>query len=210
MVSFDHQSNILLQRIVVILSESIFWFKIQDIIRDVSLGKKDNWGLFVSLKFWVWLTYLAVCPVSRQKLLYLPSWLSGSSFLSLPFPSLVLGDSVYSCSLIFPIVPSLTPSLFPLPDLYVRVHVSWGTALKSPCSAAWLMQIPARDHFPFSEVGWRRLCPPGRRSSRSLLFGTCGQSSLGLDTQTVWEEVAEKVQTCLYLGLSFRSKFIGI
>lgn len=55
--------------------------------------------------------------------------------------------------------------------------------------------------------GWG---PPGRRGSGSLLFGTCGQSSLGPDNQPVWEEVTEKVQTCLYQGLYFRSEFIDI
>lgn len=112
---------------------------------------------------------------------------------------------------LFSVVPSLTPSLLPLPDLYgcVQAH-AWGSTLKSPCAAPRPVQVPARGHFPFSEVGGRRLGSSCRKGSGSLLSGMCGQSSLGPDTQTVWEEVMEKVQTFLYQGLYFRSKFIDI
>lgn len=153
MISFDYQSNILHQRIIVILSKSIFLFKMQDIIGGVSLGKKII-GIF--LYHWNFecgsLTWQ--CQVFRQKL-YLPSWLLGSSFLSFPFPSLVLGDSVYSCSLLN---CSFSDS-FPITSTWsVRMCACfWGLTLKSPCAAARPIQVPARGHFPFSEVGGRRL-----------------------------------------------------
>lgn len=168
MVSFDHQSNILLQRIIVILSESIFWFKIQDIIRDVSLGQKDNWGLFVSLTFWVWLTYLAVCRVSRQKLLYLPSWLSGSSFLSFPFPSLVLGTPcipVLWSSQLF--LLWLLPYFLYLICMYVCMfpEVRPSSLLAQQLGLCRFLQGATSLSQRWDGGGWG---PPGRRSSRSL------------------------------------------
>ena len=180
----------------------------QDIIGGVSLGKKII-GIF--LYHWNFecgsLTWQCGRYLGRSFFLFLlDCW--GAPFFHFLFPLWFLGTPCIPA--LFSTAPSLTPSLLPLPDLYVCVHVPEvrpSSLLTQQLGLYRSLQGATSLSQRWEGGGWG---PAGRKGSGALLFGTCGQSSLGPDTQTVWEEVMEKVQTFLYQGLYFRSKFIDI
>lgn len=167
------------------------------------------------------------CIIKILSVAHLPGSVSGNSakaslssfltvrelFLSFPFPPLVLGVSEYSCSLIFPLFgpyTALLPCCLCLTCMYVSVSPEvWTLPVSLLSSLAYADSC--RGHFPFSEVGWRR---GWVHLVEGALVPYCvwgvWSGSLGPDNQPVWEEVTEKVQTCLYQGLYFRSEFIDI